>query len=75
VPGYVNLAAFYNDFRDQQLVFNINVNWDKVMGSPVDVSFFMTNVTNVTNDNYPVALGSALSSNGYETFNYAPPRM
>jgi outer membrane receptor protein involved in Fe transport len=32
-------------------------------------------MTNVTNDIYPVALGSALSSNGYETFNYAPPRM
>jgi iron complex outermembrane receptor protein len=69
-----NVAFYGNDLGKLPAtnVLNLNVNWDKVMGSPVDASFFMTNVTN---DIYPVALGSALSSNGYETFQYAPPRM
>ena len=25
---------------------NLNANWDSVMGAPVDLAFFMTNVTN-----------------------------
>jgi iron complex outermembrane recepter protein len=25
---------------------NVNANWDRVMGSPIDLAFFMTNVTN-----------------------------
>jgi iron complex outermembrane receptor protein len=53
-------------------IVNLNVNWNNVMGGPVDVAFFMTNVTN---EIYPVANGGTMSSTGYETFNYAPPRM
>jgi iron complex outermembrane recepter protein len=53
-------------------LFNINVNWNNVMGSPVDAAFFMTNVTN---DIYPVNVGSGLGSAGFENFIYGAPRM
>ena len=51
---------------------NLNVNWAKVAGSPIDAAFFMTNVTN---EKHPVAAGSSTASNGYESFLYAAPRM
>jgi iron complex outermembrane receptor protein len=72
--GFSNVPFYGNDLGKlpSTSLVNLNVNWDGVLGSPVDASFFMTNVTNKI---YPVALGSALSSNGYETFQYAPPRM
>jgi iron complex outermembrane receptor protein len=38
----------------------------------VDLSFFLTNLTN---EIYPVAAGSSTASNGYESLNYAAPRM
>ena len=53
-------------------LLNLNVNWNDVMGQPIDAAFFMTNVTN---KKYPVAAGSSTSSNGYESLLYAAPRM
>ncbi len=51
---------------------NLNVNWDHVMGRPLDLSFFMTNVTNAA---IKTSVGNALGSAGFEDTFYAPPRM
>jgi iron complex outermembrane receptor protein len=53
-------------------LLNLNVNWNDVMGMPVDAAFFMTNVTN---EIYPVNVGSGLGSAGFENFIYGAPRM
>jgi iron complex outermembrane receptor protein len=53
-------------------LLNLNVNWNNVLGQPVDAAFFMTNVTD---EIYPVNLGSTLASAGYENLLYGAPRM
>ena len=53
-------------------ILNLNVNWNKVMGSPIDAAFF---VTNVTNQIYPVQYGNGYSSAGFETLIMGQPRM
>ncbi len=53
-------------------LLNLNVNWNKVLGQPIDAAFFMTNVTN---KKYPVNLGTTLGSAGYEYLLYGAPRM
>jgi iron complex outermembrane receptor protein len=53
-------------------ILNVNVDWNNVMGKPVDLAFFMTNVTN---ELVPVAVGFAYQSAGFENQLYAPPRM
>jgi iron complex outermembrane receptor protein len=53
-------------------LLNINVNWDNVMGAPVDLAFFMTNVTD---ELVPVTHGGEYQSLGYESVQYAAPRM
>lgn len=53
-------------------LLNLNVNWNNVLGAPVDAAFFMTNVTN---EIYPVNLGTTLGSAGYENLLYGAPRM
>jgi iron complex outermembrane recepter protein len=51
---------------------NINVNWNKVAGSPVDLAFFATNVFEET---FPVAHGSGWPSFGIGDVMLNPPRM
>ena len=51
---------------------NLNFDWSDVMTLPVDVSVF---VTNVTNEVQVVGLGQAFGSSGFELQSYAPPRM
>jgi iron complex outermembrane receptor protein len=53
-------------------ILNLNVNWNKVLGSPVDAAFFMTNVTN---EIYPVGIGQSWTSAGFESLLYGAPRM
>jgi iron complex outermembrane receptor protein len=53
-------------------VLNANLNWNSVMGSPVDIAAF---VTNATNEIYRVAVGQIYSSAGFENALYAPPRI
>jgi iron complex outermembrane receptor protein len=53
-------------------ILNINVNWDKAFGSPVDMAFF---VTNVTDQIYPVNVSGSFHSTGFEGYMMAPPRM
>jgi len=53
-------------------LFNLNVNWDRVMGTPIDAAFFMTNVTN---EIYPVQYGNAYTSAGFDSLIMGQPRM
>jgi iron complex outermembrane receptor protein len=74
---YPQLAPFISNpadlrFQPATNILNVNVNWDDVMGLPVDAAFFMTNVTN---ELYPVGVGQSWNSAGFESFLYAPPRM
>ncbi|MGE3690896.1 MAG: TonB-dependent receptor [Novosphingobium sp.] len=71
------LASFINgpaDFRNLPAtdIVNMNVNWEDFLGQPVDVSFF---VTNLTNKIYPIAIGQSWNSAGFENQLMGQPRM
>jgi iron complex outermembrane receptor protein len=51
---------------------NLNLNWDSVGGLPIDLSAF---VTNLTNEKYHFAIGGVASLAGYESFILGEPRM
>jgi iron complex outermembrane receptor protein len=53
-------------------ILNLNVNWNNVAGQPIDLAFFMTNVTD---EIYQVGVGGSYTSAGFENLIYAPPRM
>ena len=53
-------------------LLNLNVNWDNVLGGPVDLSAF---VTNVTNERVRLNLANGYASTGVEAAIYGPPRM
>jgi iron complex outermembrane receptor protein len=53
-------------------IVNVNVNWNKIMGTTFDAAFFMTNVTN---ELYPVGIGQSWTSAGFESLLYGQPRM
>lgn len=64
------LVSPYNEMPSSDLV-NLNVNWNSVAGAPVDLAFF---VTNLTKEKFPTAVAGNWG-NGYESFLYTPPRM
>jgi iron complex outermembrane receptor protein len=53
-------------------LLNLNANWTDVMDAPVDLSFFMTNVTNAK---FPLSTSSAFNTFGIETQLTNVPRM
>jgi iron complex outermembrane receptor protein len=53
-------------------VVNLNLNWDKIFGSPADVGFFMTNATD---EEVPVNTGGGYTSGGIGDVLMAAPRM
>ena len=53
-------------------LFNANLNWNNVGGSPIDLSVFGTNLTN---KKYPIAIGSGYNSAGFDSYLIAQPRM
>jgi iron complex outermembrane receptor protein len=53
-------------------LLNLNVNWSGAFGSPVDLAFFMTNVTN---EIYPANVGGSFASAGFDGYIMAAPRM
>lgn len=53
-------------------LLNLNVNWKDVLGQPFDLAFFMTNVTN---EAIHVVHGGEYKSLGFESIQYAAPRM
>ncbi len=54
-----------------QTLLNLNINWDKIGGGPVDLSLFMTNVTNAK---YRTG-GGGLIGLGIDTWAIGAPRM
>lgn len=64
LPEYQYLPPSY--------VLNLNVNWDEAFGQPVDLSVFVTNVTDKV---YPLTISGSYSGSGAEFVTYAPPRM
>jgi iron complex outermembrane receptor protein len=53
-------------------LLNANVNWDSVLHSPIDLAFFMTNVTN---QHYLTFASGGAPSLGFETGPVGAPRM
>jgi iron complex outermembrane receptor protein len=53
-------------------LWNLNLNWNDVGGSPVDLAAF---VTNLTNEKYPVFVGQSWTSTGTENLILGQPRM
>ena len=53
-------------------ILNLNVDWKNVMGRPIDISVFGTNVTNLK---YYAFAAGLMSSVGFETAATAPPAM
>lgn len=53
-------------------LINLNVDWREVLGNPVDLSFFMTNVTN---DDTPVSVVGIYNTIGGEVAYMGAPRM
>jgi iron complex outermembrane receptor protein len=51
---------------------NANVNWNGVMGTPIDLAFF---VTNLTKEQYQVNVSNSFNSSGYESYIPNMPRM
>ena len=71
---YSNTVAPGTDFRFAPAtdLLNLNVNWNNFMGKPVDLAFF---VTNLTKQVYAVDVGSSFNSAGFENQLMGPPRM
>ena len=53
-------------------LLNVNVSWNEVGGSPIDLAFF---ATNVTKEKYPAFGPTGWQSNGYADVSPALPRM
>ncbi|HYD49300.1 MAG TPA: TonB-dependent receptor, partial [Terriglobales bacterium] len=53
-------------------ILDLNLNWNKIAGSNVDLSLF---VTNVTKEKYDVAIGNGFFTAGYEYAIRGQPRM
>src|SRR5262249_15289503 len=53
-------------------LLNFNFDWKNLTGLPVDFSVFATNLTNQI---YPVGVGSSFIAAGFETLLIGPPRM
>jgi iron complex outermembrane recepter protein len=53
-------------------LFNLNLNWNNVAGSPIDLAAF---ATNITNEKYPVAIGQGFNSGGFDSYLVGQPRM
>jgi iron complex outermembrane receptor protein len=53
-------------------LLNLNADWDSIFGTPIDLAFFMTNVTNEKRIAYPIATTPTMGS---ETGHLNLPRM
>ncbi len=67
--GKIPFNASINPATD---LLTLNMNWNGVGGSPVDLALF---ATNVTNQNYYVASGNSLSTVGAESIVLGEPRI
>ena len=64
-------AIQFQTIRANDLI-NLNASWTGIMGSPVDLAFFMTNVTN---EAVPLNVNNAWNSFGMESQIVNQPRM
>jgi iron complex outermembrane receptor protein len=83
--GKVSVAATYL-YTSPQLVYetgpyshlpathllNLNANWESALSLPVDLEFFMTNVTNL---HYPSYIDNFIGIFGFTSESFGPPRM
>ena len=69
VPQFVNGLGL--GFTPATNLVNANIDWRGVGGSPVDLSFF---VTNLTKEAYNVANGGAWTGSGVAEIMLSPPR-
>ena len=67
----VNVTSPFGTLKSSDLL-NVNATWQDVVGQPIDLSFFMTNVTNEKTITAPAGVWFVF---GYESFFAAPPRM
>lgn len=58
--------------QDEFGILNVNLNWEHIVGRPIDATFFMTNAINKT---YVLTPNPFSSSFGYSTSVYGEPRM
>lgn len=65
-------ATPFNFLIKESNLLNLNVNWDSVAGKPIDLSFFMTNVTNEARILYP---GQSYHQIGLDGGHVNEPRM
>jgi iron complex outermembrane receptor protein len=57
-------------------LLNLNANWNNIVGKPIDLSIFATNVTRERYYTFCSGLGGAVgSSNGFETCQIGAPLM
>ena len=59
-------------FMPESSLVNLNLNWNAVLGSTVDLAAF---VTNLTKEEFPVNVGGNWASGGYDTVVTNVPRM
>jgi iron complex outermembrane receptor protein len=60
-------------------LLNLNASWESIYGWPLDLKFFMTNVTNLVYptyiDNFANPVGSGAAAYGFVAESFGPPRM
>jgi iron complex outermembrane receptor protein len=62
-------------YVDATKLLNLNVNWINIMGKPIDLSVFATNVTKEEYFTFCSGLGGGIGSNGFETCDPGAPMM
>jgi iron complex outermembrane receptor protein len=72
LPFAQGAIPFNSSINPATNLLNLNVNWDNFKGSPIDLQFF---ATNVTNQHYYVATTQSLSTVGGEFVVLGEPRM
>jgi len=73
--GHQSTSPLLNEALREQPHFeniDINVDWDNILGHPIDATFFMTNVTNNLHIVGEIPLMTSL---GFSSVAYNPPRM
>jgi iron complex outermembrane receptor protein len=64
-------SSIYGTLPSYKLL-NLNLNWSKIAGTPVDLGLF---ATNVTNRKYAVSVNDMYASSGFVSSFYGQPRM
>ena len=72
MPQFINNGATPLGVIPAYDLINLNLNWDSVAGSPVDLALF---ATNVTKEVYPVNTGGGWNSSGIGDWLLGVPRM